>query len=133
MMADTGIGPVLPTKVISPTQGYNRGTRSLHKEVGPLSRERSSSAGQGVRKQEEGEQESAQLEMIIVIEQWICLVLGLACIGFGMWGICMKPEQGALSAHIAWLGSLYTPALRVTSVVCLGLGVVLARRGWAHL
>jgi hypothetical protein len=42
--------------------------------------------------------------MIVVVEQWICLVLGLVCMGFGMWGICMKPEQDALSVHIAWLG-----------------------------
>jgi hypothetical protein len=42
--------------------------------------------------------------MIVVVEQWICLVLGFVCMGFGMWAICMKPEQDALSAHIAWLG-----------------------------
>jgi hypothetical protein len=133
MMADTGVDGIVTTKVISPIQSYGRGTRSLHEGVGHLSRERTLSVRQGVRQKGEGEQESAQPKMIIVIEQWICLVLGLACIGFGMWGICMKPEQGALSAHIAWLGSLYTPALRVTAVVCIGLGVVLARRGWAHL
>ena len=51
---------------------------------------------------------------------------------FGMWGICMRPGQGALSEHIAWLGSLYA-TLRVTAVVCVGLGVMLIRRGWAHL
>ncbi len=70
MMADTRIGRILPTEVISPIQSYDRGTGSLH---------------------------------------------------------------DALSAHIAWLGSLHTPTLRVTAVVCIGLGVVLARRGWAHL
>jgi hypothetical protein len=131
-MADTGIGRILTTKLISPVQGYDRGTRGLH-EVGHLSRERTLSVGQSVREKGGGEQESAQPKMIVVIEQWICLVLGLVCMAFGMWGICMKPEQDALSAYISWLGSLYIPTLRVTAVVCIGLGVMLARRGWAHL
>ena len=121
-MADTGIGRILPTEVISPIQSYDHGTGSLHEDVGALRRERTLSVGQGVRKKGRGKQESAQPEMIVVIEQCICLVLGLVCMGFGMWGICMKPEQDALSAHIAWLGSLYTPTLRATAVVCIGLG-----------
>jgi hypothetical protein len=86
-----------------------------------------------VREKGGGEQESAQPKKIVVIEQWICLVLGLVCMAFGMWGLCMKPEQDAFSAHIAWLGSLYMPTLRVTAIVCTGFGVMLVRRGWAHL
>jgi hypothetical protein len=132
MMADTGTSRIFATKVISPIQSYDRGTRSLHEDVGHLSRERTLSVGQGVR-EKGGEQESAQPKMVVVIEQWICLVLGLVCMAFGMWGICVKPGQDALSAYIAWLGSLYLPTLRVTAVVCIGLGVMLARRGWAHL
>ncbi|MBB5341086.1 hypothetical protein [Tunturiibacter gelidoferens] len=132
-MADTGTGRTLATKVIPPIQSYDRGTRSLHKDVGHPSRERTSGAGQGVRETRGGEQESAQRKTIVVIEQWICLVLGLVCMAFGIWGIYMKPEQDALSAYIAWLGSLYMPTLRVTALVCIGLGVALARRGWAHL
>jgi hypothetical protein len=69
---------------------------------------------------------------MIIVEQWICFVLGFACIAFGIFGICMKPEQDALSAYIAWLGLPYMPTLRVTAVVCIGLGVMLTRRGWAH-
>ena len=133
MMADTGIGRILTTRVISPIQSSDGGTRSLHEDIGHLRRERTLSVGQGVREKGGGEQESAQPKMIVVIEQWICFVLGLACMAFGMWGICMKPEQDALSAYIAWLGSLYMPTLRVTAIVCVGLGVMLARRGWAHL
>jgi hypothetical protein len=133
MMADTGIGRILTTKVISPIQSYDRGTRSLHGDVGHVGRERTLSAGQGAREKGGGEQESAQPKMTVVIEQWICLVLGLVCMAFGMWGICMKPEQDALSEYAAWLGSSYLPTLRVTAVVCVGLGVMLARRGWAHL
>jgi hypothetical protein len=133
MMADTGIGRILTTKVISPIQSYDRGTRSLHEDVGYLGHERPLSVGQRVRGKGGGEQKSAQPTMFAAIEQWICFVLGLVCMAFGMWGICMKPEQDALSVYIAWLGSLYMPTLRVTAVVCIGLGVMLARRGWAHL
>jgi hypothetical protein len=132
-MADTGTGRTLATKVISPIQSYDRGTRSLHEDIGHLSRERTSRAGQGVRERGGGEQESAQPKTIVVIEQWICLALGLVCMAFGIWGIYMKPEQDTLSAYSAWLGSLYMPTLRVTAVACIGLGVALARRGWGHL
>ena len=133
MMSDTGTGRILATKVISQIHSYDRGTRSLHEDVGQLSRRRTVSVRQRASEKGGGEQENAQPRMIVVIEQWICLVLGLVCIAFGMWGICMKPEQGALSPYIAWMGSLYMPTLRVTAAVCIGLGVMLARRGWAHL
>jgi len=123
----------MATKDLSPIQSYDRGTRSLHEDVGHLSRERTSSAGQGAREKGGGAQESAQPKTIIVIEQWICLVLGLVCIAFGIWGIYMKPGQDALSVYIGWLGSLYMPTMRVTAVACIGSGVALARRGWAHL
>lgn len=133
MAADTGTDRLLTTKVISPVQGDDRGTGSLHEDVGHLCGAWTLSAGQRVRGKGGGEQKSAQPKIIFVIEQWICFVLGLVCMAFGMWGICMKPGQHALSAYIAWLGSLYMPTLRVTAVVCIGLGVVLARHGWAHL
>jgi hypothetical protein len=131
-MADTGTGRILTARVISPIQGYDRGAGSFHEDVGHLDHERTSSVRRRM-KGNGGEQKSAQPTTIVVIEQWICLVLGLVCMAFGMWGICMEPEQDALSAYIAWLGSLYMPTLRVTAIVCIGLGVMLARRGWAHL
>jgi hypothetical protein len=133
MMTDTGTGRILVTEVIAPIQSYDRGTGSFHEDVGQLSRERTLSAGQGVKGKGAREQEGTQPKRIVVIEQWICLVLGLVCMAFGMWGLCMKPEQDAFSAHIAWLGSLYMPTLRVTAIVCTGFGVMLVRRGWAHL
>jgi hypothetical protein len=120
MMADTGIGRILTAKVISPAQGYDRGIGNLPHTLSDT-------------------QSALVVEVfniflkIAVLERWICLVLGLVCMGFGMWGICMKSEQDALHAHIEWLGSLYVPTLRVTAIVCTGLGVMLARRGWAHL
>jgi hypothetical protein len=133
MMADTGIGRGLTAKVRSPMRPCDRGTRSLHEEVGPLGLERTLSVVKRVQEKRKGEQEGVQPSMIVVIEQWICLVLGLACIAFGICGICMKRGQDTLPAHIAWLGLLYGPALRITAVVCIGLGIVLARRGWTHL
>jgi hypothetical protein len=133
MMAGTGTGRTLASKVISPIQSCDRSTRSLHRNVEHVSRERTLSAGQGVREKGAGEQESAQPKTIVVIEQWICLVLGLVCMAFGIWGIYMKPEQDALFVHVARPGSLYMPTLRVTAVACIGLGVALVRWGWAHL
>jgi hypothetical protein len=37
-MADTGIGRILPTEVISPIQSHDRGTGGLHEDVGALRR-----------------------------------------------------------------------------------------------
>jgi hypothetical protein len=133
MMADTGIGRILTTKVISPAQGYDRGVGNFQEDVKHLSRERTLSARQGMRERGGDEQKCAQATRIAVIEQWICFALGLVCMAIGMWGVCMKPEQDVLSAYTAWLGSLYMPTLRVMAVVCIGLGVMLGRRGWAHL
>jgi hypothetical protein len=129
LMAGIGTGRILATKVISPIRGYDRGTGSLHGDVGHLGRERTLSVGQGAREKRGDERKSAPPTTIAVIEQWICFVLGLVCMAFGIWGICMKPEQDVLSAYIAWLGSLYVSTLRVTAVVCVGLGVMLIRRG----
>jgi hypothetical protein len=39
-MADTGTGRILATKVISPIQGYDRGTGNLNEDVGHLGHER---------------------------------------------------------------------------------------------
>ena len=129
MMADPSTGRLLAAKVTPAIQGYDRGTGSLHEDVKHLGRERTLSVRQSAREKRGGERKSAQPTTIVVIEQWICLVLGLLCMAFGIWGICMKPEQDALSAYIAWLGSLYVPTLRITAVVCVGLGVMLIRRG----
>jgi hypothetical protein len=133
MMADTGIGRILTTKVISPAQGYDRGIGNFQENAKHLGHERTVNVRQGVGEKGGDKQKSGQPTTVAVIEQWICLVLGLVCMAFGVWGICMEPGQNALSEHIAWLGLLYMPTLRVTAVVCVGLGVMLARRGWAHL
>ena len=132
-MAHSGAGRALPAKGRYPAQVFGRSLNSLRVDVGYPNREHSSSAGQETWKKEGNERQGASPSKMIIVEQWICFVLGFACIAFGIFGICMKPEQDALSAYIAWLGLPYMPTLRVTAVVCIGLGVMLTRRGWAHL
>jgi hypothetical protein len=124
-MAHSGTGRTLAAKGRYPIQIFDRGPSSLHPDVGY--RERASSAGRRMWAREGNEPTAT-----IVVEQWICFVLGFVCMACGIWGICMKPGQSALSIYIAWLGSLYVPALRITAAACLGLGVMLVRRGWAH-
>jgi hypothetical protein len=69
--------------------------------------------------------------LVVVIEQWICLVLGIACIVSGIAGTVMNPSQNDLSANLPCSKSIYVPLLRITASVCLALGVVLVRLGWA--
>jgi hypothetical protein len=66
-----------------------------------------------------------------VIGQWICFVLGVVCIACGALGIFANHIEGPPSASIAWLGSAYMPALRVTALLCLLMGLLLVRRGWS--
>jgi len=124
-MTHSAAGRTLTTKGGYPVQV----SRRLHGDVRYLGRE---SASGTVRKKEEKEQKDALLGTIVVA-QWICFVLGFVCVALGTWGICMKPGQDALPTYIAWLGLLYMPALRVTAAACLGMGMVLIRRGWTHL
>jgi hypothetical protein len=68
---------------------------------------------------------------IVAVEQWFCLLLGIVCMAAGTWGICMRRSEDSLPVWIAWLGSAYVPALQVTAVVCLVMGVALVRLGSA--
>ena len=129
-MAHLAISRILAAKGGHPVQ--RSGPGNLHGNVVRLDRERPLSAGRRkMRKREKIEQKGASPKTI-VLEQWICFVLGFVCMAFGAWGICVRPGQYALSECIAWLGSLYVPALRLTAVACLGMGVMLIRRGWSH-
>ena len=130
MMA--GTGTTLTTKVISPIQSNDRGPCSLRIDVGYLNRDHTSSTGRSTWKKE-GTERQGTPPARIVVEQWICFVLGFICMAFGIWGLCIESGQSALSSYMAWLGSLYVPTLRVTAIVCVGFGVTLIRRGWAHL
>ncbi len=82
-MANTGTGGILTTKVRSPIQRNGRGTGSLHENVEHPGHGQTLSAGlsKGERRRRA---KNAQPPMIVVIEQWICLVLGLVCMAFGM-------------------------------------------------
>jgi hypothetical protein len=129
MTAHSGAGGTLPTKGKYPVQVFDRGPGSLRVDAGSLDHD-SSSAGRRTWKKERIERAPPAR---IVVEQWICFVLGFICMAFGIWGLCIKSGQSALSSYMAWLGSLYVPTLRVTAMVCVGFGVTLIRRGWAHL
>jgi hypothetical protein len=54
-----------------------------------------------------------------LIGQWICFVLGVVCIACGAFGVFANHIEGPSSAFIAWLGSAYIPALRLTALLCL--------------
>jgi hypothetical protein len=89
------------------------------------------SAGRRKERKEESEESVFPLTLIVVIEQWICLVLGIVCLVSGIVGIAMNPGQNDLSLDFPWSKSIYVPLLRITAAVCLALGVVLVRLGWA--
>jgi hypothetical protein len=124
-MAHSGAGRTSPTKV------FERGPGNLRVDVGYLNREHASSAGRRTWKKGAIERQGAPPAKIVV-EQWICFVLGFICTAFGIWGLCINSGHYALSSYMAWLGSLYVPTLRVTAIMCVGFGVTLIRRGWAH-
>ena len=116
-MAHLGIDRMSAAKSQYPVQTFGREPRNLH----------------GPKLQTKEGVENYTPRNTIVVEQWICFLLGFACVAFGVWGICMRPGHVLLHQHIAWLRSLYLPALRFTAAACLGTGLVLIRRGWSHL
>jgi hypothetical protein len=121
------------TDRISATAGRSavwRGRRDLRGGVRRRDYEGASSAGRKEKKEESGEN-VFPLTPTVVIEQWICLVLGIVCLVSGIVGIAMSPGQNDLSADLPCLKSIYVPLLRITAAVCLALGVVLVRLGWA--
>jgi hypothetical protein len=64
-----------------------------------------------------------------VIGQWICFVLGVVCIACGVFGVFANHIEGPPSAFVAWLGLAYMPALRITALLCLLMGLLLVHRG----
>ena len=66
---------------------------------------------------------------IVVIEQWICFLLGIVCLAFGVHGIRMECDQVSVPAYVSNLGLAYEPTLRGTAILCLGVGVALVT--WA--
>jgi hypothetical protein len=49
-------------------------------------------SGRRTEKKAEPEQNDFPLTLIVVIEQWICLVLGIVCVVSGILGISMNPR-----------------------------------------
>ena len=127
MKADTSAGRISTTGSTSPIHGD---ADSRHKDVGRLNRERPSSTEQGMRKDTK-ERKEYRFGLIVAIEQWICLMLGVVCIASGTWGAFLKLGRNVLSTYLAWLATAYVPTLRITAVACLVMGLVLVRRGLA--
>jgi hypothetical protein len=127
MKADTGAGRISTTRSMSPIHDDAGGR---HKDVGRLDHERPSSAEQGMKKKNRKEaRKNPRFGLIVAIEQWICLVLGVVCIASATCGVFLKLSQNALPAYLAWLAMAYVPTLRITSVACFVMGLVLVRRG----
>ena len=125
MKADTGARRISTTGSTSPIHGD---ADSRHKDVGRLNRERPSSTEQGMRKDTK-ERKEYRFGLIVAIEQWICLALGVVCIASGTYGVFLKLGQNALPSYLAWLAMAYVPTLRMTAIACLVMGLVLVRRG----
>ena len=128
MKADTGAGRISATGSMPPIHD-DAGSR--HKDVSHFDRERPSSAEQGMENNRKEEREDPQFGLIVAIEQWLCLILGVVCIASGAWGVFLKLNQNVLPADLAWLATAYVPTLRITAVACLAMGLVLVRRGLA--
>jgi hypothetical protein len=129
MKTDIGEDRILATKRISPIHD-DAGSRN--KGVSRLNHERPSSSEQGVKKNEKDERKGSRFKLIVAIEQWICLILGVVCIASGIWGAFLELSQSAPPAYLAWLASEYVLTLRIIAVTCLVMGLVLARRGLAQ-
>jgi hypothetical protein len=100
---------------------------SFHKDHSHIAHERTSE----VPRRDEGT--SRTIPRIVVAEQWLCLLLGLICMIFGVYGLFMKYSQDSPNAYIRWLGPAYGPVLRFTAISCIALGAVLVRHGLARL
>jgi hypothetical protein len=128
-MAGTGVGRmlVIPGRsTVSESARSRQGADRCLDDEGTLNSERR------VEKKAGADQNGSPLSLMIVIEQWICLVLGLICMVSGTLGIAMNSGQDDLPAILAWAGLGYVPMLRITAVACLALGAVLTRLGWTH-
>jgi len=126
MKADTGARRISTTMNMSP---IHDDAGSSHKNVGRLDHQRPSSAERRMKNNREEEREDSRFGLIVAIEQWICLALGVVCIASGTYGVFLKLGQNALPSYLAWLAMAYVPTLRMTAIACLVMGLVLVRRG----
>lgn len=91
-MAHSGAGRTSPTEGKYPVEVFDRGPGSLRIDVGYLNRDHISSTGRSMWKKEGTERQGAP-PITIVVEQWICFVLGFICTAFGTWGFCIKSRR----------------------------------------
>src|SRR6202162_3853692 len=61
---------------------------------------------------------------VVVVEQWLCFLLGLICMICGVCGLFMKCNQDSPFACIQWLGPAHEPILRSTAIACFVVGAV---------
>jgi hypothetical protein len=125
-MAGTGVGRMLAAPGRSSVPGSARSHQGVDRS---LDREGALNSERRIENKEGASQSGLPLGLIVVIEQWICLALGIACIVAGTLGISMNPGQSDLPAHLAWAGVGYVALLRITAAACLVLGIVLVRLG----
>ena len=125
-MAGTGVGQTLATQGRSAVSGSARSHQKVDRRLG---REGTLNSEQRIEKQGEANQSGFPVSLVVVIEQWICLGLGLICMISGILGISMSTCQNDLSAHLAYAGFGYVSLLRITATACLTLGIVLIRLG----
>jgi hypothetical protein len=126
-MTGTGVGHMLATPGRSAVSESARSHQGVNR---CLDHEDTLNSERRIEKKRAAGQSGFPFSLIVVIEQWICLVLGIVCMVSGTLGISMSPGQNDLPAHLAWAGLGYVPLLRVTAAACLALGVVLVRLGW---
>jgi len=105
-------------------------SRGPHGGARHRDQEDTSSAERRKERKRKSEQNAFPLTLTGVIEQWVCLALGIACMLSGIVGVAMNPDQYELPVSIPWLKSIYVPLLRITAAACLTLGVVLICLGW---
>jgi hypothetical protein len=129
MKIDTDTGRALATRRMSPMHG-GIGRR---KDLDRLDHARISSAELGMKKNEKGVQEHSRFKLIVAVEQWMCLALGVVCVASGIWGVLLKVGRDGCPARLAWLASAYVPTLRITAIACLVMGLLLVRRGLAQV
>jgi len=125
-MAGSGVGRMLATSGRSAISGSAQSHQGVDRG---LDREDTLNSERRIEKKAGATQSRFPVSLIVVIEQWICLGLGMICMISGTLGISMSTSQNDLSAHFAWAGLGYVPLLRITAAACLALGIVLVRLG----
>jgi hypothetical protein len=118
-------GGMLATKGLSP---IHDGAGKPRGGVQALDDEHIASARREISKDGEDERKGSRFKLMVAIEQWICLALGVVCVASGIWGAFLKVSESASHAYLAWLGAAYVPTLRGTAVACLVMGLLLVHR-----